>query len=123
VYGTDEFADWLVNCHGDWNVVMRVYAHFLDTVDKLSLVGPLVDPKWVKKLRGFDGLGETRFNDISGAYRCFFKFGRLGGQPVILFADADSKTSDDFLQRRYERADRLLDQAMADHGIVFARDW
>jgi hypothetical protein len=121
--GTDEFAAWLSGCHGDPNVFLRVFTHLMDTIDKLELVGPRTDRKWAKKLRGFDGLGEVRYNDNAGAFRAFFKFGRRNGQPVIVFADGDSKTADDFLHTRYERADRAIDEAMAAHGIVFARDW
>lgn len=124
VYGTDEFGEWLSTCHDDSNVFMRVYAHLMDTVDKLELAGPRSDPKWAKKIRGHGGLGEARFNDSnSRAFRSFFKFGRLNGRPVVLFADGDSKTSDDFLPARYERASRKVDAAMAANGIVPAQDW
>jgi hypothetical protein len=124
VLGTDEFVEWLSTCHEDYNVFQRVYGHLLDTVDKLELVGPRIDPKWGKKLRGCNGLGEARYNDSgSRAFRSFFKFGRLNGQRVVLFADGDSKTSDDFLPVRYVRAGRLVDEAMAAHGIVLAQDW
>ena len=40
---TDEFVEWLMACHNDSNVVLRVYTHLMDTVDKLELVGPHVD--------------------------------------------------------------------------------
>jgi hypothetical protein len=123
-YGTDAFLEWLLDVHRDETVVMRVYAQFLFTVDKLELLGPRVDdPRKIKKLEGYDGLGEARYNDNSGAYREFFKFGRLGGQKVVVFADGDRKTSNDFRRSRYDRADRTLDAAFTEHGITHARDW
>jgi hypothetical protein len=124
VLGTDNFVEWLMSCHNDMNVVMRVYAHLMDTIDKLEAAGPSIDRKWAKPLKGFDGLSEARYNDAtSRAYRSFFKFGRLDGRRVVVFADGDSKTTGDFLQTRYERAGRILDEAMAEAGIRAARDW
>ena len=113
-----------MSCHSDENVVMRVYLHLMHTIDMLEAVGPGVDRKWAKPLKGFAGLGEARYNDsTSRAYRSFFKFGRWSGQRVVVFADGDSKTTSDFLKTRYERADRILDAAMTAEGILPAREW
>jgi hypothetical protein len=122
-YGSDAFADWLADCHLDPNVFMRVYAHFVNIVDKIELSGPHADAKWVKKLEGYGGLGEARYNDGTGAYRMFFKFGRLGLEPVAVFADGDRKNSDDFPPERYEKALRLVDACLESEGVDEAKDW
>jgi hypothetical protein len=104
--------------------MLRVYSHVMHSIDQLESVGPRIDRKWAKPLKGFDGLSEVRYNDsASRAYRAFFKFGRLDGRRVVVFADGDSKTDDDFLPARYTKADRILDEAMAGAGITSARDW
>ncbi len=122
--GTDRFVAWLLECHDDQKVFLRVYAHMTDMIDKLELAGPAVDRKWAKKLRDHDGLGEIRYNDGgSRAFRAFFRFGRQGARRVIVFGDGDSKTSDDFSRERYERANRLILEEMDEHGITTAQDW
>ena len=121
-YGSETFANWLLS-HNDPDVFERVHTHMMDIVDKLELAGPLAGARLVTKLKGFEGLGEARYNDPTGAYRAFFKFGRLGSQPVVLLGDGDKKTNPDFPQSRYKTANRRLDAQMARFGIAFARDW
>lgn len=113
-----------MSVHADENVVMRVYAHAATIIDKLELAGPWVnDPRYVKKLTSHNGLGEGRYRDATGAYRFFFKFGRLNGERVVLFADGDRKTSDDFRPARYRRAEQAVDAAFDEFGVVHADEW
>ena len=122
VFGSDDFIEWLMSCHDDNRAFMRVYAHFLHAVDKIELAGPHADPKWVEKLRGGSGLWKVNYNDDTGAYRMFFKFGRRNGQRVAVFADGDRKTRDDFTPERYEKAERRVDACLSGEGVTEAKD-
>ncbi len=121
-FASDEFLKWLLACHNDNNAVMRVVAHFGNCVDKIELAGPHSDPKWVERLKGGGGLWKVNYDDNTGAYRMFFKFGRRGSQRVALFADGDRKTRNDFTADRYERAERQVDACMTAEGVVEAKD-
>jgi hypothetical protein len=123
-YGTDEFAEWLMNLHADHNVFLRVYNRLMDRVDRLELVGPRVDDeRKVRKLHHHNGLGEAKCRDDSGAYRAFFKFGCWKGHKVIVFADGDYKTRDNFSDSRLDRAERAVDAAFAAFGVEHSMEW
>ena len=127
--GCDDFVDWLTKCHPDYRVFLRVFAHFTDCVDKIEIAGPLAAArsghKWIEKLSGAQhrGLGKVNYNDSVGAFRFFFKFGTLNGRPVVVFADGDYKTSEDFRPARYLRALRLVEECMAKNGVEEAHLW
>ena len=123
-YGTDGFIDWLTTLHGDPAVFLRVYEHLMDRVNRLELAGPRVDNiRLIRKLHDHNGLGEAKYKDGSGAYRAFFKFGSLNGTKVVIFADGDRKTSDNFSVSRFLRAERLVDEAFDVFGVQHSKEW
>ena len=124
-YACDDFIIWLSDCHPDKRAFVRVYAHFMNCVDKIEIAGPLAGTKWVEKLKGKEhrDLGKVNYDDSVGAFRFFFKFGTLNGRPVAVFADGDYKTSDDFRPERYERALRTVEACLAANGVKEAQVW
>ncbi len=124
VFVSDGFLDQILDCHNDQNVRDAVWVHFKMIVAKLEIAGPQAGKKWVKKLDGHGVLGEGRYNSEQGvAWRFFFKFSRIGQQPVAVFADMDSKNDDDFPDARYVRAGQAIDEVLGREGMRESRDW
>src|SRR3989304_4213796 len=77
VHLSTEARDWLGSCTTDQAALVRVMSSFSFIFQKLEIAGPRVGEPDIKKLIATQGMWEARVKDPTGAYRMFFRFGRI----------------------------------------------
>lgn len=95
---------WLVSCHTTPDAVEQVNVRFERILDLLARSGPAIGMPHVRKIHNYDNLWEMRVRHRTGAYRLFF--GVRGRR--IAAAYGASKTSDDFPDSVYRRAEAAV---------------
>jgi hypothetical protein len=120
-----EAREWLITCTTDQAALARVMSNFNFIIQKTEIVGPRVGEPDIKKLTATNQLWEMRVKDPTGAYRMFFRFGKVAGHRVAAVAYGRKKSENDFprsvIDLAQRKADAFLTELGAD-GFVDADD-
>ena len=113
---SDEARDWLLSCSTDQAAFARIASGFSLIFQKLQIAGPRVGEPDIKKLIATDELWEIRVKDPTGAYRMFFRFGKIGGQRIVAVAYGRKKSEQNFPRSVIDQAQRKVDAFLAELG-------
>jgi len=83
---------------------------------KLEIAGPRVGEPDIKKLTATDDLWEARVKDPTGAYRMFFRFGRIDRRRIVAVAYGRKKSEQSFPRPVIDLAQRKVNAFLAELG-------
>jgi len=112
-----EARDWLIGCTTDQAALARVMSSFSLIFQKLEIAGPRVGEPDIKKLIATVELWEARVKDPTGAYRMFFRFGRIGDRRIAAVAYGRKKSRQAFPRSVIDRTQRKVDAFLAELGV------
>lgn len=113
---SNEARDWLMSCTTDQAAFTRIASHFSLIFQKLQIAGPRVGEPDIKKLIATDEIWEIRVKDPTGAYRMFFRFGKIGRQRIVAVAYGRKKSEQNLPRSVIDQAQRKVDAFLAELG-------
>lgn len=116
VHLSTEARDWLISCTTDQAALARVMSSFSFIFQKLEIAGPRVGEPDIKKLVATQGMWEARVKDPTGAYRMFFRFGRIGDRRITAVAHGRKKSEQSLPRSVIDLAQRKVDAFLAELG-------
>lgn len=116
IHLSTEARDWLIGCTTDQAALARVMSSFSMIFQKLEIAGPRVGEPDIKKLTATDDLWEARVKDPTGAYRMFFRLGRIDGRRIVAVAYGRKKSEQTFPRSVIDLAQRKVDAFLAELG-------
>lgn len=116
VHLSADAAEWLMNCTTDQAALARVMSSFNFIIQKLQIAGPRVGEPDIKKLIATNQMWEMRVKDPSGAYRMFFRFGKVANRRVVAVAYGRKKSEQNFPRSVIDLAQRKVDAHLAELG-------
>src|SRR3989304_447807 len=116
VHLSTEARDWLISCTSDQAALARVMSSFSFIFQKLEIAGPRVGEPDIKKLIATQGMWEARAKDSTGAYRMFFRFGRIGDRRIAAVAHGRKKSGQGLPRSVIDLAQRKVDAFLAELG-------
>lgn len=114
VHLSTEARDWLISCTTDQAALARVMSSFSFIFQKLEIAGPRVGEPDIKKLVATQGLWEARVKDPTGAYRMFFRFGRIGDRRIAAVAHGRKKSRQSLPRSVIDVTQRKVDAFLAE---------
>lgn len=117
VHVSIEARDWLIGCTTDQAALARVMSSFSLIFQKLEIAGPRVGEPDIKKLIATVELWEARVKDPTGAYRMFFRFGRIGDRRIAAVAYGRKKSRQAFPRSVIDLTQRKVDAFLAELGV------
>jgi len=105
-----------MNCTTDEAAAARVMSAFNFIIQKLHIAGPRAGEPDIKKLIATNDLWEMRVKDPTGAYRMFFRFGKVRGQRIVAVAHGRKKSEQNFARSVIDLAQRKADAYLAELG-------
>lgn len=111
-----EARDWLTSCTTDQAALARVMSAFSFIFQKLEIAGLRVGEPDIKKLVATDQMWEARVKDSTGAYRMFFRFGKVGGRRVVAVAYGRKKSEQNFSRSVIDLAQKRVNAFLAELG-------
>ena len=123
VHLSQEAIEWLTGCTTDQAALGRVMSKCNFIIQKLELAGPTVGEPDIKKLIATDQMWEMRVKDPTGAYRIYFRFGKIGNERIVAVAYGRKKSGQDFPRSVIDLAQRKVDAYLGELGADgFAED-
>ena len=116
VHLSTEARDRLINCTTDQVALARVMSSFSLIFQKLEIAGPRVGEPDIKKLIATQGMWEARVKDPTGAYRMFFRFGRIEDRRIAAVAHGRKKREQSLPRSVIDLAQRKVDSFLAELG-------
>ncbi len=116
VHISPEAIEWLTSCTTDQAALARVMSSFNFIIQKLAIAGPRVGEPETKKLTATNDMWEMRVKDATGAYRMFYRFGKVGGRRVVAVAYGRKKSEQNFPRSVIDLAQRKVDAYLAELG-------
>ena len=116
VHLSGEAIEWLTSCTMDQAALGRVMSNFNFIIQKIEIAGPTVGEPDIKKLIATDQLWEMRVKVPTGAYRMFFRFGKVAGHRIAAVAYGRKKSENDFPRSVIDLAQRKADAFLTERG-------